>query len=285
MQRRGGAANLEPPSRQGVTVQRFFTKHARPDVAAVLLGAALLALPALAKEAAKPAARPPIVDPRADQVLRAMGDYLAEGREFSVRADILFDDVLPTGQKLQRGAHEDVAVRRPNRLYVEYAGDLGASQLWYDGKQLTMYDLHDNVYAATPMPGKIDAALDRLIETHGFTPPLSDLVRSDPYRRLRERVQFGIYVGLTDVGGTRCHHLAFVDKEIDWQIWVEDGTQFVPRKVVITYLSQPGSPQFQAVFSHWKFHQRLADALFVPALPGDAMKVDFVPSPLTGGKK
>ena len=84
---------------------------------------------------------------------------------------------------------------------------------------------------------------------------------ANPYEVLRRDVEFGFYVGLSDVAGTRCHHLAFVEQVIDWQIWIEDGTQLVPRKLVITYKTLPGAPQFEAVFSEWDLATRTPDAL------------------------
>ena len=36
-----------------------------------------------------------------------------------------------------------------------------------------------------------------------------------------------------------CRALAFVEKDIDWQIWIEDGPQLIPCKLVITYKTRP----------------------------------------------
>jgi hypothetical protein len=248
----------------------------------VVLGigaAAVLApLAGAAKEAPKDKERPPIVDPRARELLRAMSEYLAGAKTFTVRATLAFDHVLPSGQKIQLGAVEDVAVMRPNRAYVEYDGDVGSKRLWYDGKALTMYDPIDGVYASAPMPGNIDAMFDKLLKDYGFSPPLSDLVYSDPYKILIPHAQFGVYLGEHPIDGVRCHHLAFVDKTIDWQIWIEDGTQVVPHRIVITYVTQPEAPQFQATFSDWTFGDRLIDAQFQPQIPPGTGKIEFLPS-------
>jgi hypothetical protein len=244
-------------------------------IVAGLAAAWLLALPAFAAEKAAESTRPPIVDPRADALLRAMSDFLAEAKQLSYRAEIEFDHVLPTGQKIELGATQDVAVSRPNRVFVEYVGDAGSNRLWYDGRQITVLDGDEGLYAVAPMPGKIDQALDRLMERYGFTAPLSDFLYSNPYEVLRKRVQFGTYVGESQIDGVRCHHLAFVDKEIDWQIWIQDGTQLVPCKIAITYTLLPGQPQFEAVFSGWELDTRLADALFAPMLPPGAARIEF----------
>jgi hypothetical protein len=237
----------------------------------------LAPLAALAKDEGAPKHKP-MVDPRADRILRNMSEYLAGAEQFTVRADIRFDDVIASGQKIQYTAVEDVAVRRPNRVYSEYDGDLGSKRLWYDGKSITMYDSTAGVYASSPMPGKIDAALDELMKKHGFSPPLSDLLYSDPYAILKPHADYGLYLGEHAVDGVRCHHLAFVDPNIDWQIWVEDGSEVVPRKVVITYKTLPESPQFEAVLSDWDFGARLIDAQFTPLIPPGTPKIPFVPA-------
>lgn len=266
-------------------VRHRISNRASIGIAAGMVAALLLpVLAATAKGKEKEPERPPIVDPRADELLRQMGSYLAESQRFSFQADIDFDKVLPTGQKVQFAAIEDVAVQRPNRAYVEYQSDLGAKRLWYDGKQITLLDAAENVYATASVSGKLDAALGHMIDAHGFSPPLADLLYSNPYTELKRHAQFGIYLGLHDVDGTRCHHLAFVDKQVDWQVWIEDGTQTVPRKLVVTYKTLPGSPQFVAVLSEWRFDERFAETIFTPKIPGGVMKIDFVKAEQGSGK-
>lgn len=245
-------------------------------IAAALAVVWLAALPAAAGEKKADPQRPPIVDPLADRLLRGMSDFLAGAPTLSYRARIEYEQVLPTGQKIELGAIQDVALRRPNRAYVEYEGDAGTNRLWYDGREVTVLDGEENVYAVASMPGKVDAAIDRLLERYGFSAPLSDFLYSSPYDVLRKRVQFGSYLGETQVDGVRCHHLAFVDKEIDWQLWIADGTQLVPCKLVITYTQHPGQPRFAAIFSDWDLGGRLADGRFEPMLPPGAARIDFV---------
>jgi pyruvate/2-oxoglutarate dehydrogenase complex dihydrolipoamide acyltransferase (E2) component len=53
--------------------------------------------------AAKKTDESPVVSPRADRLLREMGEYLASATHLSFRADVTFDQVLPSGQKIPRG--------------------------------------------------------------------------------------------------------------------------------------------------------------------------------------
>jgi hypothetical protein len=238
---------------------------------------------AVAKPAEKPPDKPtekpgttPIINPQADKLLREMGEYLKNAQQFSFQAEITFDDVLPSGQKIQFGATEDVAVRRPNGAYIEYRGDVGGKRFWYNGETVTLYDPNQNFYAAEKVPPKLDEAVDYIMDQLGFTPPLADLFYSDPYKVLIGKVQFGIYVGSSTVEGQRCHHLAFVDRYVDWQVWIEDGKQLVPRKILITYKTIPGAPQFTAILSDWDFATPLPGVLFNANLPAIVEKIEFV---------
>ena len=204
----------------------------------------------------------PVVGPRTDKLLRSMGDYLKTAKQLSFHAEITFDDMLLSGQKIQYSASNDIAVHRPGNVYAESQGDQGNMRFWYDGKKMVLQNESIGVYAEVPVPATIDAAMDHLMEKFGFSPPLVDFIYQDPYNTLIENVESGFYVGLHNVDGIRCHHLAFVQKNIDWQIWIEDGKQMVPRKLVITYHNEPESPQYIAVLSDWDLDARLSDTLF-----------------------
>lgn len=227
--------------------------------------------------AASPAATtaPPAVAEQADRLLRQMGEYVGSAEQFTFHADITFDHVLPSGQKLQYTASEDVALQRPNRLYVEWSGDLGDRQFWYDGKSLTLYDPATPFYATDAAPPDIDAMLEKVVTQFGFSPPLADLLYHDPYHAVRGNVQYGFDLGQTDVNGRSCHALAFVQKDIDWQVWIDAGTQTTPCKLVITYKTQPSQPQFTAVFTDWDFAPRIAAPVFTPEPPVGLEKVPF----------
>ena len=94
----------------------------------------------------------PFVAEQADRLLKQMSDYIGSADQFTFHADISFDHVLPSGQKLQFSAAEDVALQRPGRLYVEWQGDLGDRQFWYDGKSITLSDPATPFYAAEAAP-------------------------------------------------------------------------------------------------------------------------------------
>jgi hypothetical protein len=217
----------------------------------------------------------PAIAEQADRLIKEMSAYIGSADQFTFHADVTFDHVLPSGQKLQFSAAEEVVLKRPGKLYIEWNGDLGARQFWYDGKSVTLYDPATPFYASEAAPSEIDGMLDQLVPKMNFAPPLADFLYRDPYKSVRGNIQYGFDLGQNDVNGRTCRTFAFVEKDIDWQIWIENGPQPTPCALVITYKTQPSQPQFSAVFSNWDFSPRIDEAVFTPQLPPATEKIPF----------
>jgi hypothetical protein len=224
-----------------------------------------------------PAAAPRAVDPKADDVLRKMGQSLQAAKTFSFEVDDAVDELLTNGQKVQFGKHVKVLVRRPDALMATVDGDLEQMQYVYHGSQLAIVNRKDKCYALQDVPRNIDAMFDFMAERFGITATLSDLCFSDPYKAMTEHLRSGAYLGLHQVNGVKCHHLAFRQDVIDWQIWVEDSESAVPRKIVITFKEQPGHPQFTAFIDKWDLSAQATDAAFEFTPPGDCKRIDLTP--------
>jgi len=227
----------------------------------------------------------PNIGAAADRLLKGMADYIGSAEQFTFHANITFDHVLPSGQKLQFMAAQDVALQRPNGVYVEWSSDLGGRQFWYDGKQVTLYDPDTEFYGSDTAPPNIDGMLDKLITRFGFTPPLVDFLYTDPYRAMRGNVQYGFTTGDAEINGRTCSALAFVEKHIDWQIWIDTGPQRAPCKLIITYKNNPSFPQFSAVFTDWDFAPRIAASTFTPDLPAGSQAIPFAPATAEAASK
>jgi hypothetical protein len=94
---------------------------------------------------------------------------------------------------------------------------------------------------------------------------------------LTDGVTSGFYVGLHEVRGVKCHHLAFTRDDIDLQVWVEDSRSPLPRKLIITEKWVSGSPQFTALLSDWNLSPQLKKNLFTFMAPDKAQKIEFAP--------
>jgi hypothetical protein len=242
--------------------------------------AALLLLTGVILPAA--ASHRPGVDARVDRIFRGMSEYLRETGEFVFEAKIAYDDILPSGQKIQYAADFTAAVVRPDKVWTSYRGDTRTNRTFYDGKTFVLYQPEGNVYAVWEAPSRIDDLIDRANDELRFGPPLSDLLYSDLYRAVEEKMTVGHYAGLHSVDGIPTHHLVYGHEDLDWQVWVEDGPRPLLRKMVITFKNLPQAPQFSATISKWDLSPRLSQQLFIFEPPQGSRKITFVPSGRAG---
>ena len=170
-----------------------------------------------------------------------------------------------------------VYVRRPNRLRADSVGDMNDVQFFYDGQTIIFMDRTKNFYTSINAPPEIDAALDHAIRAFNLRAPLADLIYSRGYEYLTDRVISGHYEGLHRVQGIPCHHLAFRQKDVDWQIWIENSRTPLPRKFIITD-HQAQALQFTALLSKWHTSPRLEDSLFTFVAPAKAEKIGILPA-------
>jgi hypothetical protein len=248
-------------------------------VTLIALSSTLSALQAAetnAPQSASKTSQAPAIAPQAEQILRQMSDYLAKQNQFQFNLQKSVDVVLDSGQKLQFDNSVSVTVRRPNGIRTIRKGLAFDQELFYDGKQLTLYRTQQNYYASIDAPPTIDQMLDYAIDKLGVTAPAADLLYSNPYQVLMENVKTGNYVGETLLNGVKCHQLAFRGKDVDWQIWIEDGDRPVPRKFVLTSTKIKGAPQYIGVFSDWDFAPQLSEAEFTFVPPKEAVKISFL---------
>lgn len=213
------------------------------------------------------------IEPKAEQVLREMADYLTGSSALAFKAEASIDEFHETGLKIQTSARRTMAVRRPDRAASNLDGDRASRSAWYDGKTISVLDKRHNTYSVLEAPDSLDAALDFLAEEYDIVLPLADFVRDDVYESLSSAANFGVYVGLHEVDGVLCHHLAFANDFLEWQIWVDAGKEPLPRKMVINYKDEPGEPQFTARFLSWNLSAELPDDLFQFTPPEGAQEL------------
>ena len=239
-------------------------------------GIILVSLIAILGSATGSYGQTPDVDPKADQTLRKMSDYLAQLQQFKIQTENMLEIVLTSGQKIQYNNQVEIAIKRPNKLRADRKGEVYDQEFYYDGKTLTQYSKGANYYATIEAPPTLDGALDFAMETLHIEAPGGDLVYSNAYNILMENVISGFYVGMSIVDGVNCHHLAYRDNEVDWQIWIEDGDKPLPKKFVITTKWLTGAPQYTISVKSWDLSPKLKDDIFTFVPPKDAKKIEFV---------
>ncbi len=217
------------------------------------------------------------LDPEADKILKSMSSYLAKTGAFSVNADIDFEAVTSNGQKLQFNSFAKLILQRPNKFYIERKGPLVDAQFIFDGKTLTLNGKRNNAYAQINAAGSIDDAIRAYELETGIPAPGADLLFADPYSILSTGIESSNYIGIAYVNGVKCHHLAFREDQVDWQIWIQVGEQPLPMKYVITSKLLNAAPQYQISFRDWVINPKIDDKQFTFAVPPGATKLNELP--------
>ena len=209
-------------------------------------------------------------------IAKRMAVFLSQVQRFSVTIDMGFDAVQDDGQKIEFGETRKVLVDRPDRLRVEETKRNGAtSEIIFDGNTIMIYYPMDNVYALANRPGTIDNAVSYFVNDLGMRLPLSQLLDSKLAESLSGQVTSAAYVEKSSIGGVLCDQIALRGEEADMQLWIAQGAEPLPQRIVITYRKLDGRPQFWAQFSDWNFKPKVSEKLFKVTPPEGATKIDF----------
>lgn len=210
------------------------------------------------------------------EILSRSSDYLANLKQFNVTAEFGFDVLQETGQKIEFGSHQEVTIQRPDRMRVDFSRRDGVNgSVVYDGKEIVLFNPEENVYAKVPFEGEIDAALDFLAEELQRPVPLKDFFAGNPHDALVEKIESGLYVGESTIGGVLCDHLAMRNDNVDFQVWIAKGDEPLPRRVVITYKNEEGQPQFWGQFMKWETTPEIDDRTFSYTPAEGAERISF----------
>jgi hypothetical protein len=193
------------------------------------------------------------VDAASIQALKDMGAFLQTLKRFWVSTELTGERVLVDGQKLQHTAAADMDVERPNKIHAFIHSARSERELLYDGKTVTLYTPAQKFYSTVEFTGTIGELIDRL-----------------------EQIESAMNAGQDFVGKILCDHYAFRQGPIDWQIWIEAGSNPLPRKLVITNRSDEARPQSVSLIQ-WNLKPAFKDSVFKFVPPKGATKIDIVP--------
>ncbi|MEY4581322.1 MAG: hypothetical protein RL701_6025 [Pseudomonadota bacterium] len=226
------------------------------------------------------AASADLVDPKALAALARSTSYLRSLPAFRVHAEVAQDEVVHDDFKLQRSLQVAASVRRPDRMRAELTGDLGARLFVYDGKKLSLALKDEQYYVTLPAPPTLRETLDVALDKHAIELPLLDIIYVAMGGDIHKHVSDAAEIGLSSVDGVNCTQLAFRGKQVDWQLWIEQGTKPVPRQIVITTKDDPTHPQYSARL-RWEVSPLLSDDTFAFVPAAGALPIALGPMPAT----
>ena len=238
-------------------------RHVGYTVAAIALAMGLSApLPAQDKS------------PDAMEALNRMGKYLRTLKEFQVEAAVTTEDVLTDGQKIGYATKTNILAELPNKLRVDVEGDQKSRLFLYDGKSFTLFARRAGFYATVPAPDTIGKLIDVAASKYDLEIPLLDLFLWGGPRASTNEITSATDFGPGVVEGTTCEHYLFRQPGVDWQVWIQLGDNPLPRKLVITTITDDARPQHISILT-WNLAPSYNAEAFVFDPPADAHKIVF----------
>lgn len=216
-------------------------------------------------------------DAEAREILLNMADFLSKAPAFSVTIRSGYDAIQADGQRIEFGERRQILLQRPDRLRVEGErsdGDRGL--IVFDGQGITAFKANDNVYARVAKPGTVDDAVVYLVRDLQMTLPLARMFLADFPQDLEKQLTAAHYVEENHLFDAPTDHLAVRSTEVDMQVWIAQGEQPLPRRVILTYKNAPGQPQFRADFADWNMSPSVDDAGFSFTAPAGAEQIPFL---------
>jgi hypothetical protein len=225
--------------------------------AGVICKSPLIAPPALAASPSKPA-----ISEDARSALARMGTTL-QGKDFSFQARTIRVYANQNGELLHIAHKFEVTMRRPDRLLVDGTGDDGPRKLIYDGKTAMLALDDGKKFASVPVPDTIDGMMQVVMGHFGVDFPLADFLTKAPDKAFLTGVTAGRQVNTVTIDGVPCRHLVFSQPPgIELELWLENNDQSLPRRLIVTYHTLPGQPNFIAEMSDWNFTVHPSDSAF-----------------------
>ena len=245
------------------------TLRARPGVVLIAC-VAWLAGASCSREPTTPEAR----RQRGDEIIRKMSDHLARARTFAVETTDTRTRAKG-GKEIRVRTTRRLIVRRPDRLALRVGGDMDLRG-WYDGSKLTFVSDPQKVWARVNGAPTIDETLDRMADRLAMPMPMADFLYSSPYEALIGTKSAGGYVGRETIEGVSCFHVAYTHPAVDWDLWVADSGDPLPKKLRVTTKTSTRARTTEVIFNKWTFGVEAPDAAFAAEVPAGYERVPIV---------
>jgi len=212
------------------------------------------------------------IDPDAMRALTRMGTYLRSLKAFQIESTSTRDDVLDDGQLVTLDNKVNFLVRFPDRLRVEVNSAQQHRLYLYNGKDFTVFAERVNYYATVPAPSTVGKLAIDLDEKYGLEIPLEDLFFWGTPQSKEKDITGAADIGPSEIGDVTCEHYTFRQKGLDWQVWIQLGDYPLPRKLVLTTVTDESRPQYTSTLT-WNLAPSYNEAAFEFDPPPDAHKI------------
>jgi hypothetical protein len=206
-----------------------------------------------------------------------MANFLANARQFQTNVRMGYEVVQESGQKIEFSEQRQITIARPDRFRVEILKSGGEKGLvLFDGHTITAYSETQQVYAEAKKPGSLDVALVYFLRDLKMRMPLALMFSGNFPEEMDKRIEELALVEVSTISDKACVHLAGRTGQVDFQVWVPQKGNPLPRRVVITYRDEEGQPNFWADFVDWNLAPSISRQDFTFKPPAGAERIPFL---------
>ena len=212
--------------------------------------------------------------PEARKLLKAMTDYMAMQKAISFSYDSNLQVVTNAEQKLGLASSGTVVLSRPDKVHTTRSGGFVDTEALFDGKTLTLLGKNVNKFTQVELQGTVDHLIDQLKDKYELPLPAADLLMTNAYDELMQGVYDAKDLGSGIIDGQECDSLAFRKDDVDFQIWIAQGAQPYPCRLVITSSQVKGGPEYSLQIRDWRTGDSVALGDFAFKNATNAEKID-----------
>ena len=172
---------------------------------------------------------------------------------------------------------QELFLRGSSKLLLRSEGDKGSRYFLFNGKNLSYYSMDKNQYSQIETPASLIEMIDTVNKLYGIEFPIADFFYPSFVDDILAESKNLMYLGLTQIDGKECFHIAGTAADKTFQFWVSNDAWYLPLKVVIVYTNKEMNPQYEAVLSNWQVNPDLPDAIFQFTPPVKSKQVRMVP--------
>lgn len=217
-----------------------------------------------------------LLDARTQGVLDAMSTKLAAAQTLRFTGTRTAPSGFHAAVDFGENTRMTGALRRPNKIVVNFSSAEGGRVLGYNGSELVLIDLKAGNHVRVPAPPTGEAVLRSMDASYNFIPPAAEFLVGNPEAYLLEGVTSVRYVGQESVGGVVCDHIFFDQKTRTRDLWVAQSDH-LPRRITITYPNGTATPEAITTTIHeWRINAPVSDDDLAFKIPANSVKVESV---------
>jgi hypothetical protein len=198
-----------------------------------------------ARSGMSPIANEGVIEDGAIDALKEMSAYLMTAKTLGITSQGSLDVVTNDGQRIQLDGTTTYKIRKPG-FVIDYDSDIKSRRFIYDGKTFTVYSPKLGFYATAPAPAPTRKCWTRSTASSAsrFRWRICSAGATAAMPTGLQALKSAYEVGSRDHRRRGTDHFAFREDDVDWEVWIQQGDQPLPRKLVIVDRTDPSRPTF-----------------------------------------